>query len=190
MPSTPKCGSTIDCSRAPRRCQQRLPIRSESGVARSVEGVQGRAGAAAARPGDRFQFERIGYFCVDPDSRDRRARLQPHRVAQRRLGEDPAANAVRMALRTVFLDAGGVLVFPNWTRISDALARQGVSRRPARSAAADPMARKQIDDQSTVAVTNDSKRRLAVLRPDPHRCGRTALRRDRCGARRTPRVPP
>ncbi len=25
-------------------------------------------GLAAARPGDRFQFERIGYFCVDPDS--------------------------------------------------------------------------------------------------------------------------
>ena len=24
---------------------------------------------AAARPGDRFQFERIGYFCADPDSR-------------------------------------------------------------------------------------------------------------------------
>ena len=23
---------------------------------------------AAARPGDRFQFERLGYFCVDPDS--------------------------------------------------------------------------------------------------------------------------
>ena len=26
-------------------------------------------GAATARPGDRFQFERLGYFCVDPDSR-------------------------------------------------------------------------------------------------------------------------
>jgi glutaminyl-tRNA synthetase len=23
-----------------------------------------------AKPGDRFQFERVGYFCVDPDSRD------------------------------------------------------------------------------------------------------------------------
>ncbi len=27
-------------------------------------------GAVAARPGDRFQFERLGYFCVDPDSRE------------------------------------------------------------------------------------------------------------------------
>lgn len=25
-------------------------------------------GLAAAKPGDRFQFERVGYFCVDPDS--------------------------------------------------------------------------------------------------------------------------
>jgi glutaminyl-tRNA synthetase len=25
--------------------------------------------AAAAAPGTRYQFERIGYFCVDPDSR-------------------------------------------------------------------------------------------------------------------------
>jgi len=25
-------------------------------------------GLAAARPGDRFQFERLGYFCMDPDS--------------------------------------------------------------------------------------------------------------------------
>ena len=23
---------------------------------------------ADAKPGDRFQFERVGYFCVDPDS--------------------------------------------------------------------------------------------------------------------------
>jgi glutaminyl-tRNA synthetase len=26
-------------------------------------------GLAAARPGDRFQFERLGYFCVDPDAK-------------------------------------------------------------------------------------------------------------------------
>jgi glutaminyl-tRNA synthetase len=29
-------------------------------------------GAAAATPGDRFQFERLGYFCVDPDTVDGR----------------------------------------------------------------------------------------------------------------------
>ena len=31
-----------------------------------------------------------------------------------------------MAIDTVFLDAGGVLVFPNWARVADALARHGV----------------------------------------------------------------
>ena len=29
-------------------------------------------GVASAAPGERFQFERLGYFCVDPDSRDGR----------------------------------------------------------------------------------------------------------------------
>jgi putative hydrolase of the HAD superfamily len=63
-----------------------------------------------------------------------------------------------MALETVFLDAGGVLLFPNWTRISEALAKQGVLVEPAALAAADPIARKQIDEGKTVATTNDAKR--------------------------------
>lgn len=32
-----------------------------------------------------------------------------------------------MAIDTVFLDAGGVLVFPNWDKVADALARHGVT---------------------------------------------------------------
>lgn len=63
-----------------------------------------------------------------------------------------------MPLRTVFLDAGGVLLFPNWVRISEALARHGVAVTPAALAAADPLARKQIDDRQTIAVTNDANR--------------------------------
>lgn len=63
-----------------------------------------------------------------------------------------------MALRTVFLDAGGVLLFPNWTRISETLARHGVTVTPEALADADPIARKQIDDGNTIAVTNDAKR--------------------------------
>lgn len=61
-------------------------------------------------------------------------------------------------LETVFLDAGGVLLFPNWTRISEALARHGVDVSPGALADADPVARKQIDDHATIAVTNDAKR--------------------------------
>ena len=35
-----------------------------------ADGLQGRAGRWRTRaPGTRFQFERHGYFCVDPDSR-------------------------------------------------------------------------------------------------------------------------
>ena len=37
---------------------------------KSLETVKGRVepSLGAARPGDRFQFERLGYFCVDPDA--------------------------------------------------------------------------------------------------------------------------
>jgi len=63
-----------------------------------------------------------------------------------------------MSLRAVFLDAGGVLLFPNWTRISETLAQHGVDVPPAALAAAEPLAKKQIDDGSTIAVTNDAKR--------------------------------
>ena len=42
---------------------------------------------ATAQPGDRFQFERMGYFCADPDSSDRQAGFQPHGHAQGCVGE-------------------------------------------------------------------------------------------------------
>jgi hypothetical protein len=35
----------------------------------------------------RYQFERLGYFCVDPDSKPRTSRVQPHRGVERHLGE-------------------------------------------------------------------------------------------------------
>jgi glutaminyl-tRNA synthetase len=35
----------------------------------AVIGAMGEPSLAAAKPGDRFQFERLGYFCADPDSR-------------------------------------------------------------------------------------------------------------------------
>jgi HAD superfamily hydrolase (TIGR01549 family) len=63
-----------------------------------------------------------------------------------------------MALETVFLDAGGVLLFPNWTRISAALLEQGVVVAPEALARAEPVAKKQIDDLSTVATTDDASR--------------------------------
>jgi glutaminyl-tRNA synthetase len=35
-----------------------------------LQGVKVEPSVAGAQPGDRFQFERVGYFCVDPDSTD------------------------------------------------------------------------------------------------------------------------
>lgn len=61
-------------------------------------------------------------------------------------------------IETVFLDAGGVLVFPNWTRVSDALAGRGVHVTPGALAAADPRARRRIDDGDTITGTNDAGR--------------------------------
>jgi hypothetical protein len=53
-------------------------------------------------------------------------------------------------LETVFLDAGGVLVYPNWTRISQALAARGVIVDPAALARAEPYAKKRIDVPQTI----------------------------------------
>ena len=61
-------------------------------------------------------------------------------------------------LETVFLDAGGVLVFPNWNRISDTLRRHGVSVTPEALAAAEPHAKRHLDQTRTIRATNDEKR--------------------------------
>lgn len=60
-------------------------------------------------------------------------------------------------LRTLFLDAGGVLVFPNWQRVSDTLARHGVDVTPEALAAAEPPAKFAID-QTVRNSTTDSQR--------------------------------
>lgn len=62
-------------------------------------------------------------------------------------------------LRTIFLDAGGVLVFPNWTRISAALSERGVAVDPAALAAAEPHAKRQLDRTGTIRATDDEKQR-------------------------------
>ena len=50
-----------------------------------------------------------------------------------------------MSISTVFLDAGGVLVVPNWHRVAQALGAQGVTVTPEALAAADPIARHELD---------------------------------------------
>ena len=63
-----------------------------------------------------------------------------------------------MPLETVFLDAGGVLLFPNWTKISDALAKHDVHIGPDALAAAEPRAKRRLDEGDTVTATNDASR--------------------------------
>jgi len=40
----------------------------EPQFARDLTGCKLEPGLAGAAPGSRFQFERLGYFCADPDS--------------------------------------------------------------------------------------------------------------------------
>jgi HAD superfamily hydrolase (TIGR01509 family) len=58
----------------------------------------------------------------------------------------------------VFLDAGGVLVNPNWSRVSDTLIRHGVDAPSAALAAAEPHAKKRLDTGDTVSATTDQQR--------------------------------
>jgi putative hydrolase of the HAD superfamily len=61
-------------------------------------------------------------------------------------------------IQTVFLDAGGVLVNPNWSRVSDALGRHGVHADAALLAAAEPRAKKRLDTGDTIKTTTDEQR--------------------------------
>jgi HAD superfamily hydrolase (TIGR01509 family) len=63
-----------------------------------------------------------------------------------------------VALETLFLDAGGVLLYPNWQRVSDALAGYGVAVAADALARADPHARRQLDDMRTIGTTTDASR--------------------------------
>ena len=59
---------------------------------------------------------------------------------------------------TVFLDAGGVLCHPSWTRVADALVRHGARVSAAALAAAEQKATRDIDDASVVGSTDDRAR--------------------------------
>ena len=68
-----------------------------------------------------------------------------------------------MSIQTVFLDAGGVLVWPNWLRISETLARHGVDVAADVLAAAEPRAKKRLDTGATIQATNDRQRGWAYF---------------------------
>ena len=78
-----------------------------------------------------------------------------------------------MALETVFLDAGGVLLHPNWWRVSDALAARGVVVSPEALIKADPPARRELDDRSIADNGFEGSERRAppeeLVQPDIER---------------------
>jgi len=61
-------------------------------------------------------------------------------------------------IRTVFLDAGGVLIFPNWQRVSDTLARHGFAVSAEALREAEPVVKFAIDTAEQVGSTNDAQR--------------------------------
>ncbi|MCX6545318.1 MAG: HAD-IA family hydrolase [Acidobacteria bacterium] len=63
-----------------------------------------------------------------------------------------------MHYQTIFLDAGGVLVCPNWDRASEMLGRHGVRVDAATLAAAEPAVKRQLDVAHTVRATTDEQR--------------------------------
>jgi HAD superfamily hydrolase (TIGR01549 family) len=63
-----------------------------------------------------------------------------------------------LQIETLFLDAGGVLCHPAWSRVSLALAGHGVTVSAETLAAAEPHAKKGMDEASVIGSTNDAAR--------------------------------
>jgi len=61
-------------------------------------------------------------------------------------------------LETLFLDAGGVLVYPNWERVAVALERHGVSASAEALRNAEPHAKRIIDEGTNIGRTTDAER--------------------------------
>ena len=66
-------------------------------------------------------------------------------------------------MKTVFLDAGGVLVWPNWNRVANALREHGVEVDPRRLEEADPIARFSLDEAQVIGSSTDQRRSKSFL---------------------------
>ncbi len=61
-------------------------------------------------------------------------------------------------VKTLFLDAGGVLCHPSWTRVSATLAEAGIVVSAEALARAEPHAKKAFDDALVISTTTDDSR--------------------------------
>jgi putative hydrolase of the HAD superfamily len=71
---------------------------------------------------------------------------------------NPATRTEAQAVETLFLDAGGVLVLPNWALVAAALARRGVEIGEDALAEADARAKRELDAPQVMSRTNDAQR--------------------------------
>jgi HAD superfamily hydrolase (TIGR01549 family) len=78
--------------------------------------------------------------------------------------------------RTVFLDAGGVIITPNWPRLSEALARRGIEASAAALAEAEPYVKLAIDHAPTIQATDDHRRGYVYFDQILERAGIAATR--------------
>lgn len=62
-------------------------------------------------------------------------------------------------IEAVLVDAGGVLVDPNWATVAEILARHGVEVSAEQLTAADPVAKRELDDAEVIRRTTDLARR-------------------------------
>jgi putative hydrolase of the HAD superfamily len=59
---------------------------------------------------------------------------------------------------TIFLDAGGVMITPNFPRLADALMRRGIQASVDALAAAEPRVKQELDHAPTIKATDDTRR--------------------------------
>jgi putative hydrolase of the HAD superfamily len=84
-------------------------------------------------------------------------------VARRKQPLHLVSDAHTTRIETVFLDAGGVLIHPNWQRVSDTFARHGLEVSPASLRDAEPEVKFAIDTADGVAATSDADRGSALF---------------------------
>ena len=61
-------------------------------------------------------------------------------------------------LETLLLDAGGVMIFPNWDRVADTLTRHGVPTSGDALRAVEPTVKRAIDEARRIATSDDAQR--------------------------------
>jgi HAD superfamily hydrolase (TIGR01509 family) len=76
-----------------------------------------------------------------------------------------------IVIETVFLDAGGVLVHPNFDRVASALVERGVVTTGAALRAVEPLAKRDLEDPSFIRASDDDSRGLVYFATVLRRAG-------------------